>query len=68
MYRYKNVLSFENRKCLTNALIQNHFDYNVSAWYTNLSKNLEQKLQIAQNKMALIGQSELDQLKILNTG
>ena len=35
---------------LCNALIQPHFDYACSAWYSNLNKNLTKKLQIAQNK------------------
>ena len=35
---------------LCNALIQSNFDYACSAWYPNLSKNLKDKLQIAQNK------------------
>ena len=33
-----------------NALIQPHFDYACSAWYPNLTKGLQNKLQIAQNK------------------
>ena len=35
---------------LCNALIQPHFDYACSAWYSNLNKNLTKKMQTAQNK------------------
>ena len=35
---------------LCNTIIQPHFDYASSAWYSNLNKNLKSKLQIAQNK------------------
>ena len=35
---------------LCNTLIQPIFDYACSTWYLNLSKNLKDKLQIAQNK------------------
>jgi len=39
------------RKTLCSALIQPHFDYASSAWFTSLSKNLSSKLQVLQNKM-----------------
>ena len=32
------------------ALIQPHFDYACTTWYTNLSKKLKDKLQVTQNK------------------
>ena len=33
------------------ALIQCHFDYACSAWYSGLKLKLKQQLQICQNKM-----------------
>ena len=38
------------KRLLCNALIQPHFDYASSAWYTNLHKKFSDKLQICQNK------------------
>ena len=50
LYRKQSFLNPKLRRLLCNALIQPHFDYACSAWYTNLNKNLTKKLQIAQNK------------------
>ena len=50
LYREGKYLSQRLRRMLCNALIQPNFDYACSAWYPNLSKNLKNKLQIAQNK------------------
>ena len=45
-----DFLTPELRRLLCNALIQPHFDYASSAWYTNLNKGIKEKLQIMQNK------------------
>ena len=50
LYRKQSFFNFKLRRMLCNALIQPHFDYACSAWYSNLNKNLTQKLQITQNK------------------
>ena len=77
LYRHKNVLNRHSRKLLTTALIQCHFDYGACAWYTGLSKKCKNMLQVAQNKTVRyilnldsrshIGQSELNQVGMLNT-
>ena len=50
LYRKNNYLSSALRRLLCNALIQPHFDYACTAWYTTLNKRLKNKLQVAQNK------------------
>ena len=50
LYRKNRFLTPELRRLLCNALIQPHFDYASSAWYTNLNKGIKQKLQVMQNK------------------
>ena len=51
LYRHANVLNTQSRITLTSALIQCHFDYSCSSWFGGISKNLNQKLQVAQNKV-----------------
>ena len=75
LYRYGDCLNTELRRKLCNALIQCHLDYCCTSWYSSLSQNLKQKLQITQNKVVRyilklsprthIGQVELDALKYL---
>ena len=43
-------MNYSSRRLLCNALIQSHFDYGCTSWYPVLSKALNTKLQIAQNK------------------
>ena len=50
LYRKNRFLTPELRRLLCNALIQPHFDYASSAWYSNLNKGFKEKLQIMQNK------------------
>ena len=76
LYRQAKVLSSDSRKTLCSALIQPHFDYACSAWFSALPKNHKNKLQIIQNKMVRfilnkdarshIGQEELHSVKLLN--
>ena len=64
------------RRLLCNALIQPHFDYASSAWYTNLSRKLKNKIQTSQNKcvcfclqldeMSHISQKEFETVGKLN--
>ena len=75
LHRYRDVLNFKAKKLVTSALIQCHFDYASTAWYSALNKQLKRKLQTAQNKIARfvlnlhhrahIGQEELDRIGIL---
>ena len=51
LYRYKEILNESSRKILSSALIQCHFDYCCSSWYSSTSKTLKNKLQVMQNKM-----------------
>ena len=65
-------LNTKSRKILCSALIQCHFDYSCSSWFSALSAHFKNKLQIIQSKMvrfvldkgprAHIGQKELDSL------
>ena len=50
LYRKNRFLTPDLRRLLCNALIQPHFDYASSAWYSNLNKGIKQKLQVMQNK------------------
>ena len=45
------MLNFNSRKILCTALIQCHFDYSCSSWFSGVNKTLRKKLQIMQNKM-----------------
>ena len=50
LYRKNCFLEVPLRRLLCNTLIQPHFDYACTAWYPNLSKRLQEKLQVTQNK------------------
>ena len=50
LYRKNKFLSPQLRRLLCNALMQPHFDYACSVWYTNLSKKFKTTLQTLQNK------------------
>ena len=72
LYRHAISLSKQTRKTLATALIQCHFDYSCSSWYSGLNENLKKKLQIIQNKLTRfilnkgprehIGQKELSSI------
>ena len=51
LYRKKEFLNQNTRKLLVTSLIQCHFDYASSVWYTGLSQNLKSKLQTTQNRV-----------------
>ncbi len=51
LYRQASCLNQNSRKILCSALIQFHFDYAASAWYSGLSQVLKKRLQTTQNKM-----------------
>ena len=50
LHRKNKYLTPNLRRSLYNALMQSHFDYACSAWYPNLSKKLQKKIQTLQNK------------------
>ena len=50
MYCQSRYLTPGYRRLLCNALIQPHFDYGCSSWFTLLKTNLKLRLQKAQNK------------------
>ena len=50
LHRKNKYLTLNLRCLLCNALIQPHFDYACSAWYSNLSKKLKNRIQTSQNK------------------
>ena len=51
LYRKGQFLSTHARKLLVSSLIQCHFDYSCSFWFTGLSKKTQNKLQTSQNKI-----------------
>jgi hypothetical protein len=51
LYRKGKYLNQYSKKLLVSALIQCHYDYGCSIWYTPLSKKLKTKLQTSQNKV-----------------
>ena len=50
LHRKNQFLTPVLRRLLCNALIQPHFYYASSAWYTNLTQKMKNKIQITQNK------------------
>ena len=50
LFRKKHFLTPRLRWLLCNALVQPHFDYGCTAWYPNLNKKLENKIQTTQKK------------------
>ena len=50
LHRQNHFLTTPLRRLLCEALIQLHFDYACTAWFSNLSKRLKLCLQVSQNK------------------
>ncbi len=51
LYCQASCLNQNSRKILCSALIQCHFDYAASAWYSGISQALKNRLQTTQNKL-----------------
>ena len=51
LYRHSKCLNFHTRKLLCSALLQCHFDYSCSSWFSGLNVGHKKKLQILQNKV-----------------
>ena len=62
LYRKNSFLTPALRRLLCNVLIQPHFDYACSAWYSSLTKKLKHRIQTSQNKCIRFC-SQLDKLK-----
>ena len=54
LFRKQHFLTTGIRRLLCNALIQSHFGYACSAWYSNRNKKLKNKIQTTQNKCVRI--------------
>ena len=50
LYRKNKFLTPSLRRLLCNALIQPHFDFACTSWFSNLNQSLKNKLQTSQNK------------------
>ena len=50
LFRKKHFLTPSLGRLSCNALIQPHFDYACTAWYSNLNKKLKNKIRTTQNK------------------
>ena len=52
-FLYRNARNFDKKtkKLLVSALIQCHFDYACTSWYSGLTKKSKSRLQVAQNKV-----------------
>ena len=51
LYRNTKSLNVDVKKLLVSALIQCHFDYASSSWYSGLTQKHKSKLQVTQNKV-----------------
>jgi hypothetical protein len=49
--RKSKYLDRETMKMLASALVQCHFDYACTSWYSSLTKKTQNKLQVSQNKL-----------------
>jgi hypothetical protein len=77
LYRNSDCLNLKSRKTLCSALIMCYFDYVCSSWYSALSQNHKNKIQIMQNKIVRfilgvgprthIGQKERDKVGMLSS-
>jgi len=51
LYRNTRNFNLKTKKLLVSALIQCHYDYSCSSWYSGTSKGLKGRLQTMQNKI-----------------
>ena len=75
LYRQGHFLNQRTRQTLCTALIQCHFDYCCSSWFSSLSAKWKHKLQVMQNKIirfilkleprSHIGREEFEKLGML---
>ena len=51
LYRKSNFLNCSTKKLVSSALVQCHYDYACSFWYSSLTKKTKSKLQVSQNRL-----------------
>ncbi len=51
LYRQVRNVDLKTKKLLVSALIECHFDYASTSWYSGLTKNYKSRLQCTQNKV-----------------
>ena len=51
LHRKASFFRFKERKIVSTALVQSHFDYACNVWYRGLSSTISKKFQICQNKI-----------------
>ena len=51
LYRHTKNVNMKTKNLLTSALIQCHFDYACSSWFSGLTKKYKPRLQCTQNKV-----------------
>ena len=51
LYRKSAFFGKNERKLLSSALVNPHFEYACNAWYRSVNANVKHKLQTTQNKM-----------------
>ena len=51
LFRNSSMLNAQNRKTLCTALVQPYLDYCCSSWYSGLTKQLKEKLNVIQRRM-----------------
>ena len=51
LYRHTKTINMKTKTLLTTALIQCHFDYACSSWFSGLTKKYKSRLQCTQNKV-----------------
>lgn len=51
LHRKKEYLTQHTKKLLVMSLVQCHYDYACSVWYSGLTQSLKHKLQVTQNKL-----------------
>ena len=56
LYRQGHFINQRTRGTLCTALIQCHFDYCCSSWFSSLSAKWKHKLQVMQNKTSISAQ------------
>ena len=58
LYRNLSHLDFDCRRILCNSLIQPHLDYCCSSWYSSLTKQLKNRLDVIKRRMVKLVHSK----------
>ena len=69
LYKQNRYISYPLKRMLWNTLIQSHYDFACSTWYTNLSVSLKTKLQskycLELKMRSRISKNELEKINCL---